>query len=356
MEQLNKFSQSNSSEIKVEVDELKAENDRLRAENKRLRSEKVFINNASKRVWRLIRQLGLGIRLEKKLNSALKAWLQRGKGDLLPIDETTEAVSVIITSIVRRRFAVFSFGLAITILSTYFLWKQTEIMETQSQIMLRQDEALKRQNKLIAIERMSQIRDLFIRGKTDLGTDRPNYSAIFQVVELARQEPTQVQVALESLTGDKERIVVASALIALHRMDVRNFQALLLRDLDLSGVDLKNVTIPEVNLAGSQLVNAKLSGSVLRNGKFGRADFTGADLSGTDFNNSQMNKAIFEHAILKGCDFSGANLDGAQFNNADLTNAIFDGARLDGANFKNAILTNTSFERVKPTSSIPTLE
>jgi uncharacterized protein YjbI with pentapeptide repeats len=95
-----------------------------------------------------------------------------------------------------------------------------------------------------------------------------------------------------------------------------------LRDANLSDVDLRGAS-----LSGARLRNANLSGALLGGTNLSAADLRGANLSGTLLGGANLNSAR-----LGGANLSGARLSGASLSAADLRDANLSGARLSGAN------------------------
>ena len=130
------------------------------------------------------------------------------------------------------------------------------------------------------------------------------------------------------------------------------------RRIDLSGADLRNRQLSEINL-----VDADLSGADLTGANFGRAYLVSANLSKADMRVANFVRAVLTSAVLKGAylrktdlrdsdlrfaDLShsnmvaaylvGANLYGANLSNANLYDSDLDDANLEHANLINAIL------------------
>ncbi len=84
---------------------------------------------------------------------------------------------------------------------------------------------------------------------------------------------------------------------------------------------------------GRNLGQADLTGAILREARFNRADLSNSKLDGTD-----GRRAKFVSASLKGVSFDGANLTEADFTKADLTGASFKNANLRSARLFQAIL------------------
>ena len=117
------------------------------------------------------------------------------------------------------------------------------------------------------------------------------------------------------------------------------------------GVNWKQCDLSERNLP-----NVDLSGSALRDARFIRAqlpnaNFTEAHAHRAKFITANLANALFDGATLTEVDFTKADLSGASFRNADLrrarlfradlSGADLTGARIDGADLLNANLSGT---------------
>jgi len=100
------------------------------------------------------------------------------------------------------------------------------------------------------------------------------------------------------------------------------------------------ISVGEIDLSGSNLVGADLSGSVLQNGDFSGAFLMNADLEDANFQNSNfkgatLSKANLKNAVFWGANFSGVNLSGSALSleHAELLDVsnqiIIDGIKID---------------------------
>lgn len=102
--------------------------------------------------------------------------------------------------------------------------------------------------------------------------------------------------------------------------------------------DLGDLAIPDIDI----------SGALLRNARFDHADFTGSNFSrvdaeGATFFESTLDGVSFDEAQLTAASFSRASLEGASFRGARLKRTRFDNAVLRGADFTGAQLTDARF-------------
>jgi uncharacterized protein YjbI with pentapeptide repeats len=70
-------------------------------------------------------------------------------------------------------------------------------------------------------------------------------------------------------------------------------------------------------------------------------DLTESTIRDVDFSNARLNIALFDNATLENVSFGSADLSGASFSGAHLINVSFDNADLKAAVFEDAILENT---------------
>ena len=91
--------------------------------------------------------------------------------------------------------------------------------------------------------------------------------------------------------------------------------------LPANPIDLKKVESGDINLIGTDLIGANLSGKIL----YWRR-----------FNYAHLNHTRFWHAYLWHSDFSNAHLDNAIFEDAEMIGTIFKNTTAQDADFKNA--------------------
>ena len=119
---------------------------------------------------------------------------------------------------------------------------------------------------------------------------------------------------------------------------------------------LIGVNLEDANLAGSKLVNSKLSGVRLIGANLAGAKLVNADLSDAILVRANLSDARLAHADLSNANLSGARfpsarLEGVQLEDANLTDAILSDTQLPDANLTNAnlsgaILTNANMNKV----------
>jgi uncharacterized protein YjbI with pentapeptide repeats len=110
-----------------------------------------------------------------------------------------------------------------------------------------------------------------------------------------------------------------------------------LRGLTLHRADLRGALLEKVNFAGADLRGADLTGAVLA-----RADLSSADLTG-----AVLTEANFGSANLTDTKIGASDLSRATLAKADLTNTDLRGATLEGADLSEAILAGTDLRDVR---------
>ena len=116
---------------------------------------------------------------------------------------------------------------------------------------------------------------------------------------------------------------------------------------DLSGVDLSQKQLVNVDLQAANLIGANLARTNLTNANLGGANLTGANLTNANFTNAVLQVASlvnvnFTSTNLTRTDLSYANLVNTNFISAILTNTDLAGANLALADFTGANLSSAS--------------
>ncbi|WP_330641464.1 pentapeptide repeat-containing protein [Faecalicatena sp.] len=122
--------------------------------------------------------------------------------------------------------------------------------------------------------------------------------------ELSKEELME-RVQLHRLSGSAEK-----------RLDL---QDIVLRDMDLSGADLKQIDFSRSSFYHVRLDRANLSGSVLNN-----TWFEGCTLRGADLKKADLTSSALRGADMRDCDIRGANLFCAVLEKANLEGCILD--------------------------------
>lgn len=151
----------------------------------------------------------------------------------------------------------------------------------------------------------------------------------------------QLQFLINALENPSARPVWRKLKKKARRIDLgsADLTGRVIRDFDLSGVNLSTAIMLDVDLSGSDLSGADLT----------NADLRGAKLNNCQLNNANLSRANLEDAFLIDASITKAKLktarcQGASFVGADLGGTDLGGADLRGANLKFASLTNAKLE------------
>lgn len=109
-------------------------------------------------------------------------------------------------------------------------------------------------------------------------------------------------------------------------------------EIDLSGADLSDAYLKDVDLGGAKISTANSGGYSLIRG----ANLRDVNLCGAILTNTNLFYTDLSYADLSYADLSGANLEEADLSGVDLTNANLTDADLTDADFTDAILTNAN--------------
>ncbi len=96
--------------------------------------------------------------------------------------------------------------------------------------------------------------------------------------------------------------------------------------IDLTEVDLSNITVTDAVFHNIDLSSTTFSDSHFTNVKFencdlSSADFTRSNLEECSFNNSILNGTDFSYAVISYCNFNEADMAGAVLQESDLTDS-----------------------------------
>lgn len=120
--------------------------------------------------------------------------------------------------------------------------------------------------------------------------------------------------------------------------DLSNSQ---LGDVDFSSTDLRDTNLSGANFNKAALARAMLNSSKAAGANFEKAlgyrtSFVETDLTGANFTKSEMQRADFSNAILAGADFTKTELGRVVFAGADINNTAFSYANLARADFRGS--------------------
>ena len=115
-----------------------------------------------------------------------------------------------------------------------------------------------------------------------------------------------------------------------------------MQNSNLSGADLRGISLRKRFLDRANLSGAKLNKAFLW-----RANFTQANLSAANLSGSDLQEASFTYANLRETNLSSTYLCETCFPCADLSRANFTNAKIEGyINFSKANLTQVDFTKV----------
>ncbi len=125
------------------------------------------------------------------------------------------------------------------------------------------------------------------------------------------------------------------------------------RGMDLHGVNMQDMHLPEAsfrgaNMTGVNLSRANLQGADMAESVMNNANFRDADLEGANFARCSAAGAYFEHANLKSAVLSTGNYNSANFVRSDLSFATMRDVNMErcnmtGANLQDANLRHANF-------------
>jgi uncharacterized protein YjbI with pentapeptide repeats len=153
-------------------------------------------------------------------------------------------------------------------------------------------------------------------------------------------EQTSVEAQSEQKTSvsapKKVGVDIQAAMTVLGRRKVK-------QDPPDKKIDLRNVSLPFIEIQGAKLSGAKLSGANLNGADLIGADLCEANLCEADLDGAKLNGAVLDGTELNGANLSRASLSRAELNRAylieaKLNGAVLDGAKLNGANLHGAVL------------------
>jgi len=137
----------------------------------------------------------------------------------------------------------------------------------------------------------------------------------------------------------------------LHGTDLRsadltgvNLQGVRLEGADLKGVQLDGANLQDARLGGADLRGAGLSAANLRRATLVEADLQGARLGGAVLHRARLASANLQEARLAGANLREARLDNAGLQGAQLVGADLQDARLERANLHHATLVSANLQ------------
>lgn len=89
-----------------------------------------------------------------------------------------------------------------------------------------------------------------------------------------------------------------------------------------NGIDLTEVDLSNITVADAVFHNIDLSSTTFSDSHFTNVKFENCDLSSADFTRSNLEECSFNNSILNGTDFSYAVINYCNFNEADMAGTI----------------------------------
>jgi len=304
----------------------------LEAENKKLRdtfaSQKESKRKRRKLGWSFLKRSS-GMVLGVKLKTSIEDFLNELGDDRRVSRETlSNLLSAVVLRLTRVGFLLVLTAIlpsVLLIFQTYYLAKQTTLIDDQKTLFQNQNIRLDQQTYLQEAERRGNViilLDNMIKDVNDeidrTPSNRISKPTTGRLIALSKMLKPYRYLKNDSLT---ERVLSPE----------RGYLLLSLIESDLS-----------LKLSS----NTSLNGSLLE-----RLDFSYAEMVGVSIINEDLLNINLSYADLSNSNFSGNDFENADFKYADLTNTVLDLANLESTNFKGAILKNTSFKRADLTKA-----
>ncbi|MDY6873082.1 MAG: pentapeptide repeat-containing protein [Chloroflexota bacterium] len=146
-------------------------------------------------------------------------------------------------------------------------------------------------------------------------------------------QPTSPEAAREAIRAKKD---LSGA--DLQNMDLQNLNATgsVLRKTNLTGADISHGLLVNPNFYKATAHNVALHHTIFLGGDLVKTDFKDADLSNSGLIGVDAREAKFPGANLRNAAIVSADLEGADFTGANLTNARLASLNVKGADFTGA--------------------
>ena len=115
-----------------------------------------------------------------------------------------------------------------------------------------------------------------------------------------------------------------------------------LSGVNLYNADLRGADLRKAVLSGVNLYNANLRGADLRKAVLSGVNLHNADLRSVDLRGADLRKADLSDAFLRGADLRKADLSDADLSDTDLRKADLRGTDLRGADLRKAVLSDAN--------------
>ncbi|GEM_PF-2538356 len=132
---------------------------------------------------------------------------------------------------------------------------------------------------------------------------------------------------------------IESTIIENAKCDAAKAKGASLIDVIVKHSSFANALFDSAQLHRVEIVDARLTGWRVSNGKLTDVTFRNCKANLANFRFCKLTKVIFDNCILSEADFLGAELENVSFNSCDLTNAEFSQTK-----FKNVDLSGSKLE------------
>lgn len=122
-----------------------------------------------------------------------------------------------------------------------------------------------------------------------------------------------------------------------------NLENASLKRVNLEGVDLSNANLRNADLEGAKLKDSKLSETNLANADITKANFIRVNLINANLNRANLSNSKIIESNLDDAVLQDSNCYETRFVNSDLKGANFENADLESANLKSCICISTNF-------------
>ena len=156
-------------------------------------------------------------------------------------------------------------------------------------------------------------------------------------------QPTTVE---EALTAIRTRRDLSGA--NLRGMTLKNISAVgsILRKTDLAGADISHGLLIKPNFYKASLQGAAAHNTIILGGDLVKTSFKETDLSSSAIVGADASEASFEGANLRNAGLVSTNFSDVNFSKADLSNARLTGLDVTGADFTGADLSGARAHNV----------
>lgn len=148
------------------------------------------------------------------------------------------------------------FPAAFTGAQLYHMWRQTQLIANQGEIINQQTLEMERQNRFVAFEQTAKFREMLLKGKdqTPPGDGefwpQPNMSVVHQIALLGKDEAQITEEAARPLLRDENHTVSLGAALIYRELG-----------LDIRGADLRNSNLYKINLSSANFIGCDFSSS-----------------------------------------------------------------------------------------------